>query len=87
MHQQAIYDVFEKSWIVSSVSLKKLGDITATAFGSPSIVFTDKDLPKLEYQDGPLYISVGINEHIIRGALIDMGARINIMSLHTMKNI
>lgn len=86
-HQQAIYDVFEKSWIVSSVTPESLGDLTAIAFGSPSIVFTDKDLLETKYRDLLLHMTVEINNKIVKGALIDTGAGMNIMLVHTMRNI
>lgn len=48
-------------------------------------MFSNRDLPDPKYQD-LLYLSVEINKQIVRGALINTGAGINIMAVHTMKN-
>lgn len=79
--------VFDKSWVSVDISAETLGGVASFAFGAPSIVFSDRDLPKPKYRSDPLHITVSINGHEIRGALIDTGVSFNVMPVHTLRNI
>lgn len=86
-HQQALYSVLNKSCVRSNINPEALGTVASFTFGDPSIIFTDRDLLEPEYHYDPLHVTVSLNDHEVKGTLIDMGASLNIMTEYVMRSV
>lgn len=78
--------VFDKTWFSSDISPETFGGVAALAFHTPSIVFSNHDLPEPKYRSDPLHITVTIIGHEVKGALVDIGVSLNV-PLHTLNNV